>query len=146
MVARSEDPTLTVTNDRESRAGMTAVATMMLASYPGSTIAVRQETLTSCITACLECPLACTACSDACMAESDVAALVKCSASQTGGAVLCDCDALYPAWRRRRAFLAVADWLDAYAEHWDAAASFGITLRADHPALAVARAYLGEVS
>jgi hypothetical protein len=57
---------------------MTSVATAMLESYPGSTIEVRQELLTSCVSACLKCSLACTACSDACMAESDISALVKC--------------------------------------------------------------------
>ena len=70
--------------------GMTAVATMMSASYPGSTIAVRPETLTSCVTACLECSLASTACSDACMAESDVAALVKCMRTDLDCADMCD--------------------------------------------------------
>ena len=69
---------------------MTALATAMLASYPGSTIAVRQETLTSCITACLDCSLACTACSDACMAESDIAALVKCMRTDLDCADMCD--------------------------------------------------------
>jgi len=69
---------------------MTALATAMLASYPGSTIAVRQETLTSCITACLDCSLACTACSDACMAEGDIAALVKCMRTDLDCADMCD--------------------------------------------------------
>jgi hypothetical protein len=56
---------------------MTSVATAMVESYPGSTIEVRQELLTGCVSACPKCSLACTACSDARMAESDISALVK---------------------------------------------------------------------
>lgn len=69
---------------------MTSVATAMLESYPGPTIDVRPETLTSCVTACLECSLACTACSDACMAESDIAELVKCIRTDLDCADMCD--------------------------------------------------------
>lgn len=62
----------------------------------------------------------------------------KCSAAQTSGAMLCDCEAIYPAWRRWRTLLAVADWLDETAEFFNPnSAIWG-------RALAVASAYLGE--
>lgn len=62
----------------------------MLESYPGSTIEIRQEILTRCITACLKCSLGCTACSDACMAESDISTLVKCMRTDLDCADMCD--------------------------------------------------------
>ena len=69
---------------------MTSVAAAMLESYPGSTIEVRPEILTSCVAACLKCSLACTACSDACMAESDITTLVKCIRTDLDCADMCD--------------------------------------------------------
>lgn len=62
----------------------------MLESYQGATLAVPQETLSDCITACLECAAACTACSDACMAEDDIATLVKCMRTDLDCADMCD--------------------------------------------------------
>lgn len=40
--------------------------------------------------------------------------------------------------------LAVADWLDELAGYWEDSARFGIEASARHPALTVARTYLGE--
>lgn len=62
----------------------------------------------------------------------------RCSATQTGGALLCDCDALIAPWTNWRTLLAVADWLDDEAEWIEAGST-----PEGNPAETVARAYLG---
>lgn len=71
----------------------------------------------------------------------------KCSAEQTGGAMLCDCDALYPRWQEQRALLATAGWLDYMAEQAAKLDALAVAQeqrsRQQHFAVAVADAYLG---
>jgi hypothetical protein len=76
----------------------------------------------------------------------DVAHDERCSATQTGGAMLCDCEALCQPWRHWRTLLAVADWLEAEASrHEVLSVDFDVSNCCRMPqALAVARAYLGE--
>lgn len=72
---------------------------------------------------------------------NEVAHDERCSATQTSGAMLCDCEALLPMWVRWRTLLAVADWLDREFSEWG-----DIPHMVTPHALAVARAYLGEAS
>ena len=63
----------------------------------------------------------------------------RCSAVQTSGAMLCDCDAVQVRWSELRTMLTMADWLDNVASRW--AYSERHTPEQAH-ALNIARAYL----